>query len=265
LSRPSMSDWQQTKSSEFRVSGETEGGSAGGAPARGITGRCDELSRGGSLRASPFFLIQSTPCLKKPRGLGLNPKHKSKMSKNIRIIRNLCQNNQKISLSLKQKLTTATCYSWIASISVPTAGELARFFAQVALTVMLRNGDGHLKNFAVLYDDNLNLRLSPVYDVVTTAIYRYARFSGGPELEDRTLALRLFRKSRSKTWPGPAELLRFGRVVCGVSRPDEVLLNLAQAMSETLVRARGDQRIPRSTLEACAAVWDESLMAYSGN
>jgi serine/threonine-protein kinase HipA len=32
-----------------------------------------------------------------------------------------------------------------------SAADLARFFEQLALSVMLRNGDAHLKNFGVLY------------------------------------------------------------------------------------------------------------------
>src|SRR5205085_3793203 len=44
---------------------------------------------------------------------------------------------------------------------------LHQFFALLVLTVLLRNGDAHLKNFAVLYDDE-RVWPSPVYDQVTT-------------------------------------------------------------------------------------------------
>ena len=50
-------------------------------------------------------------------------------------------------------------------INLPDA-ELARFFEQVAFTVMVRNGDGHLKNFGVLYGSIDDIRLSPMFDVV---------------------------------------------------------------------------------------------------
>jgi len=40
------------------------------------------------------------------------------------------------------------------------------------LNCALRNGDAHLKNFGIVYDDVLGeARLSPVYDLVTTSIY----------------------------------------------------------------------------------------------
>jgi serine/threonine-protein kinase HipA len=139
------------------------------------------------------------------------------------------------------------------------AHDLARFFEQVALSVMVRNGDGHLKNFGVLYDDARQVRLSPLYDVVTTSIYRYARYDGGPELEDRTLALRLFRKSASKAYPLPEELIRFGRIVCGVEQGGQVLKRIAQAMNETLQQCRNDKRIPKQTFEDMRVVWENGM------
>lgn len=139
---------------------------------------------------------------------------------------------------------------------------LTRFFEQLALTVMVRNGDGHLKNFGLLYTSLEDARLSPVFDVVTTAIYRYARYPGGPELEDRTLALRLWGgKQGSRAYPATDELLHFGRSVCGVAKPAEVLARIAQGMSETLIAARQDSRIPARLLDLMRPVWDEG-MAY---
>jgi serine/threonine-protein kinase HipA len=61
------------------------------------------------------------------------------------------------------------------------ARDLNRFYEQVAFSAMVSNGDGHLKNFAVLYNDQSDIRLSPMFDVVTTSIYRYARYEGGPD------------------------------------------------------------------------------------
>lgn len=140
------------------------------------------------------------------------------------------------------------------------AQDLRRFFEQVALTIMVRNGDGHLKNFGVLYRSEKDIRLSPLYDVVTTSIYRYTRYEGGPELEDRTLALRLFRKSHSKAYPLRDELMHFGRVVCGVEQPDRVLQRIAAGMSETLVQAGTDERIPPQTLNDCCTAWRQGMM-----
>jgi serine/threonine-protein kinase HipA len=130
----------------------------------------------------------------------------------------------------------------------------------VALTIMVRNGDGHLKNFGVLYRSEKDIRLSPLYDVVTTSIYRYTRYEGGAELEDRTLALRLFRKSHSKAYPLRDELMHFGRVVCGVEQPDRVLQRIAAGMSETLAQMGTDERIPPLTLNDCGTAWRQGMM-----
>lgn len=47
-----------------------------------------------------------------------------------------------------------------------------QFFASLVLSVMLRNGDAHLKNFGVLYPSPFEpVRLAPVYDIVTTTAY----------------------------------------------------------------------------------------------
>ena len=57
-----------------------------------------------------------------------------------------------------------------------------------------------------------------MFDMVTTSIYAYTRYPGGPELEDRTLALKLFAgKHSTKTYPTTKVLHDFGRRVGGVS------------------------------------------------
>jgi serine/threonine-protein kinase HipA len=47
-----------------------------------------------------------------------------------------------------------------------------QFLATLVLSVMVRNGDAHLKNFGVLYDSpGQTVTFAPVYDVVTTTAY----------------------------------------------------------------------------------------------
>jgi HipA-like protein len=141
------------------------------------------------------------------------------------------------------------------------ASSLQRLFDQVAFTAAVRNGHGHLKNFGVLYTGAADARLAPMFDVVTTAIYRYRRFDGGPELEDRTLALKLFAgKGETRAYPTPVRLLDFGRRVCGVAQPAQVLQRIATAMSETLAAARTDERIPRELLTSMAKAWEPGIV-----
>lgn len=141
--------------------------------------------------------------------------------------------------------------------------DLQRFFEQVAFTVMVRNGDGHLKNYGVLYRSAQDIGLAPMFDVVTTSIYRYQRYDGGPELEDSTLALKLFAgKGQTRGYPSTAELLRFGRAVCRVGQPALVLQRIAEAMQQTLDDAVGDTRVPAPTLTAMREAWQAGL-AYA--
>jgi serine/threonine-protein kinase HipA len=115
----------------------------------------------------------------------------------------------------------------------------------------------------VLYKNLNDVRLAPMFDVVTTSIYRYARLQGGEDLEDRTMALKLFAgKGQTRTYPTTDELVRFGRVVCRVHEPGAILRRIADAMSDTLAQARQDERIPATTLGLMADVW-ESGMAHA--
>lgn len=141
--------------------------------------------------------------------------------------------------------------------------NLHRFFEQVAFSVMVRNGDAHLKNFGLLYRSTADVWLSPMYDVVTTSIYKYTQYPGGPELEDHTLALKLFAgKHQTKTYPTTAELLDFGRRVCSVTQPAEVLGRIAEGMRKTLASAKGDARVPPALWQQMAQAW-EAGFAYA--
>ena len=145
-------------------------------------------------------------------------------------------------------------------INLP-ATELTRFFEQVALTAMVRNGDGHLKNFGVLYSSLDDVRLAPMFDVVTTSIYKYQRFEGGPALEDHTMALKLFAGAKgSKTYPRAKDLLDFGRRVCGVSDPAAVIQRIAQGMAQALAKSRTDHRIAVLLHDQMSAAWQSGLL-----
>lgn len=135
---------------------------------------------------------------------------------------------------------------------------LSAFFDQLALSVLVRNGDAHLKNFGVLYDDAA-CWLAPVFDVVTTTIYPYER--GGVQVTDRTMALRL-RSEGDRRYPLPDELIAFGREHCLVADPSERVAMLVSAMRATLKEAKKDDRVPRSLLKAITQEWDDSLRQY---
>lgn len=142
--------------------------------------------------------------------------------------------------------------------------NLHRFFEQVAFSVMVRNGDAHLKNFGVLYRSANQAWLAPMFDVVTTSIYKYTQYPGGPSLEDRTLALKVFAgRHATRTYPTTQELLDFGHRVCGVVRADRVLQRIAQSMHETLQLAQADDRIPQTLLTPMREAWASGMLHAS--
>lgn len=72
-------------------------------------------------------------------------------------------------------------------------------FARIAASALLKDGDAHLKNFGLVYQDpGKQVRPSPAYDIVCTGIY--------PNL-DRGLALKM---NKSREYPDQEGLLRFG-------------------------------------------------------
>jgi serine/threonine-protein kinase HipA len=145
-------------------------------------------------------------------------------------------------------------------INLPDA-ELERFFEQVAFMAMVSNGDGHLKNFGVLYSGVDDVRLAPMFDVVSTSIYKYQRYDGGPELEDHTMALKLFAGSKgSKVYLSPGDLLDFGRRVCGVSNPRAVIERIAEGMTQALAKCRTDHRISKQLHDQMSAAWEPGLV-----
>jgi serine/threonine-protein kinase HipA len=134
---------------------------------------------------------------------------------------------------------------------------LHQLFEYIAFTVMVRNGDGHLKNFGVLYEhpsDEASIRLAPLYDVVTTSIYGFTHPRTFITQYDRTLALNL-RKSRN--YPDREALLAFGREHCAVHAPERVLDRIAEALSATLGEQR--ERVPAVLWQQLNKEWQVGL------
>lgn len=94
--------------------------------------------------------------------------------------------------------------------------ELEKLFILFVLNAAIRNGDAHLKNFAVCYDDVTGTpRLADVYDIVTTTVY----------LPKDGLALTL---DGSTKWPDVKQLTKLGTLRCGLT-PKEVKDALSRA------------------------------------
>lgn len=106
--------------------------------------------------------------------------------------------------------------------------DLEKLFTLIALNCALRNGDAHLKNFGIVYDDVLGeARLAPVFDLVTTTVY----------LPKDALALTL---NGSTRWPTAKELRRLGetRAHGSPAKIRQILERIDAAMEKTAVEVR---------------------------
>ncbi len=138
------------------------------------------------------------------------------------------------------------------------AESLARFFDYVALSVMVRNGDAHLKNFGLIYDrpGGRAPSLAPLFDVVTTTVYAHVDPQSGRTLTDQTLALKF---DKQRTYPDRKALVTFGRTVCGVARPEHVIDRIETAMRTTLDAHAS--RIDPEFLRAIRQEWEQGYTA----
>src|SRR5271157_3698669 len=106
--------------------------------------------------------------------------------------------------------------------------DLEKLFTLVALNCALHNGDAHLKNFGIVYDDVLGeARLAPVYDLVTTSVY----------LPRDSMALTL---NGSTRWPDSKVLRRLGetRMTGTPAKIRAILERISDALSQTEIDLR---------------------------
>ena len=106
--------------------------------------------------------------------------------------------------------------------------DTEKLFTLIALNCALRNGDAHLKNFGIIYDEVLgNAKLAPVYDLITTSVY----------LPKDSLALTL---NGTTQWPDHKALSRLGetRMHGRPSKVREIFERISDAMGQTEVDLR---------------------------
>ncbi len=69
----------------------------------------------------------------------------------------------------------STNYEQIGRILYEYSGDgladAQQFVRRLLVNILLSNGDAHIKNWSLLYFDQVTPRLSPAYDIVTTSVY----------------------------------------------------------------------------------------------
>jgi serine/threonine-protein kinase HipA len=106
--------------------------------------------------------------------------------------------------------------------------DLEKLFTLIAFNCAVRNGDAHLKNFGIVYDDvQGEARLAPVYDLVTTSIY----------VAKDSLALTL---NGTTNWPAMKELTKLGetRARATPRKIRQILQRIDEAIRGTIGEVR---------------------------
>jgi serine/threonine-protein kinase HipA len=134
--------------------------------------------------------------------------------------------------------------------------NLEKLFRLTVVNIALRNGDAHLKNYAVLYDKAFSgtPKLAPAYDIVTTTAY----------IRNDLMSLNL---GGTKRWPKPKALLALGaRAKLTPKRTREIIDEVAQSVREQLPRMLADfESIGKADIGALmAAQWEEGLVTSLG-
>ncbi|MFT7006572.1 MAG: serine/threonine-protein kinase HipA [Colwellia sp.] len=183
---------------------------------------CLTIAKESGLDVSPFYLSESGKLLITKR-FDIDDTGKSLGFEDFCVLQGK---------STKQKYD-ASLESCANTISLFVSKEhkqqtLYDFFKLTVLNILLRNGDAHLKNYGVLYQElqgynqgtmpKATIKFSPVFDIVSTT----------PYLPNDTMALSL---TGSKRWPKQKVLLKFGKQHCGLSNKkiEQVYKEIEQA------------------------------------
>lgn len=141
--------------------------------------------------------------------------------------------------SLKQ------CFQLLRDVSSAPVLDLGYLLDAVIYNYFVGNNDAHGKNFSLLYHgigtENLEVRLAPLYDIVSTVYY--------PDLS-REMAMKIGGEySSEKVMPGNFELLA---KEAGLSWP--LVRRRVPELADTVISALATMDIPNQTAEAVAAL-----------
>ena len=129
---------------------------------------------------------------------------------------------------------------------------LQNFFKAIVMNHLLQNGDGHLKNYGVLYEkDHNDAFMAPIYDVITTTVY----------IKNDIPALKL---GDAKLWWKEKSYKSFATLSCNLSNKEyiEVLSVCYEAIKKTKLEMQEYTKTHlhvRDFLEKLQACWREKI------
>lgn len=130
--------------------------------------------------------------------------------------------------------------------------SLRLFFKALVMNHFLQNGDGHLKNYGILYENDFtDSFLAPIYDVITTTIY----------IKNDIPALKM---SDAKLWWKEKTYKNFAKLSCGLSNKEYkiILVECAEALRKTKQEMDAFETNNTSVLQfldKLRGCWKESL------
>lgn len=126
------------------------------------------------------------------------------------------------------------------------------FFTAIIMNHLLRNGDGHLKNYGVLYENDYeDAILAPIYDVITTTVY----------IKNDIPALKL---SDGKLWFKEKTYKSFATKSCGLSTKEyndivQMCMHAVIKTKEEVTLYKNDDVKVVKFLQDLISCWKEEL------
>jgi serine/threonine-protein kinase HipA len=130
--------------------------------------------------------------------------------------------------------------------------SLKTLFKAILMNHLLKNGDGHLKNYGILYKNDFeDSFLAPIFDVITTTIY----------IKNDIPALRL---QDGKLWWKEKTYKTFAKQSCGLNNKEYemILLECKEAIIKTkkeINKYKENHRSESGFLDRLTECWSETL------
>lgn len=130
---------------------------------------------------------------------------------------------------------------------------LKTFFTAIVMNHLLRNGDGHLKNYGILYENShKDAYLAPIYDVITTTVY----------IQKDIPALRMY---DGKLWWKQKTYKNFAKQSCGLSNREfydilEVCKKAIVATQKEILLFENDSVEVQDFLKKLHDTWVEEIV-----
>lgn len=136
-----------------------------------------------------------------------------------------------------------------------------QFFGQYLACMALRNGDAHLKNFGLTYSTTSDVRMAPVYDMVSMSAYAPRQQNSSDALDEPAMSLNGVRR-----WPDD-KAIAYLAARCGInaSKKAEAVQSLSRAMAsvaEELVEAAAANEECRPMAKRMLELWSHGLQLH---